>query len=439
MAIRPRQMRIAEALNRTVVTKFQAALGDDSLCVVFDDPVTRDVNAEVVRLTQLHGANVLTTNEVRGALGYERIEGEDELKKPVAPMDPFGMPMDLDKDDPEADDDKPEPDDEGDTVKAVRRVKSYAEVYFDKGCCNHVERRPRTKKLTEERKIELTALQLAVLFSAYFDGASNLIVDSVTAAGVGVELSRLNDYNERAIQQTKPLFARLYGHGYNYGVGEVNANRPGVLEPMPMPATGGAGAGVKPPVSAPAPAPGSMPGIEAVTDETVMNMNQRAASLLDGHQRRLFKAVSETVDGNVRSELAKGLLEGEGIPELKARVQSVMTNASDYGAERIARTESARAYGMARVQAWKESGIVVAHEWMLSGNPCEECIKIMETKPIVRLGQPFAVIGGWPVYHEPAHPNCGCQTGAVFDDDPAVGDKLNPYRPAIGAGAEASQ
>lgn len=440
MAIKPRCKRIAEAFNRTFVAKFREALGDDSLCVVFDDPVTKDYAALVQQQVQLRSASprpIVSLNEARGALGLDAVEGGDDVEDAPAPpsLDPFGDP----NADPNADPEKPgdvkndkeDPaDDAGEKVKAVRRRKTMADLWFDRTECHH-ERRPRTKKISEERKVELTALQLALLFSAYFDGAADQIVAGVTLSGLSsVELARMAEYNARSMRATRPVFESLYVNGYNFGVGEVNSRGTAVLEPIAMPkpsgsGSGGSGGGAKPATAPPDPQAG--PGIEVGIGQPVMAMNQRAASLLDGYQRNLYQTIGTTVDNRVRTALANGLLEGEGIDQLKARVQNLFTDMKDYAAERIARTESARAYGMARHQAWKESGIVVATQWLLSGDPCEACVDLYERRPVVRLGQPFArvgesfgglTVGFGDVYHDPLHPNCRCGTGAIFDDDP---------------------
>jgi HK97 family phage portal protein len=398
MAIKPRCTRIAEAWNRTFVEKFRQALGDESLCVVFDDPVTKDVNSEVVRLTQLHTANVLTTNEVRGALGYEQLPGHDELREPVDTFGGgFGGPFVGNNDEPkdradgategtdEEDDDEP--------VTAEKRRKSLADAWFDrhdKHCCG--ETRPRVKKIGE-RYIQLTERQLERVFSDYFEGASGMIVEGIDGTGLAtVELSRLTDYNARARQLSDPIFRDLWLNGYNGGAGEANERKPGVLEML-------------------------------------TTINDAAAAWLEGYGTSLYTQISVSVDDKVRGAIARVMMDGGGIPEMRNAVEAVMSNASTYAAERIARTESARAFGVARREAWKASGIVVGEEWMLSGNPCAACVELHTRRRIVRSGQPFArvgetfggfTVGFADVYGDPLHPNCACGTAAIFDDDPAA-------------------
>lgn len=409
MALLPRCKRISEAFNRSFVEKFREALNDPSLCVVFDNPVDKDEAAEVLKITQLVD-KVLTKNECRGILGYEPVEGGDEFTDPV---DPFAMQPPT-SDNQDATDgesgatDGTDAEDDGEEVQATKRAKTIADAWFDGSCC-HTETRPRTKKVGE-RYIELTERQLEKLFSDYFRGASALIVDGVNGTGTAtVELSRLTDYNVRAAKATEPVFRDLYVNGYNGGASEVNDHRPDTLE-------------------------------------LITAMNEAAANLLDGFQSHLYRTVSATVDGKVRAALARVMLDGGGLDEMRAAVQGVMVNAETYAAERIAATESARAYGMARRQAWKDSGIVVGEEWLLSGNPCEACRELHARRRIVRSGQPFARIGetfgtftvGYAdVLSDPLHPNCRCGTAAIFDDDPAAVGLKQPAQVSEEAGAMA--
>jgi hypothetical protein len=407
MGILPRCLLLSGALNRTTVEKFRVALGDDSLCVVFDNPVTKDEAGESIVVTSLKGSKIITLNEARARMGYDPVDGGDDTEALTAPpVDPFADPFgggdkpgeDGEKPKPDKDDDKDGTDDEGGKVKALPRRKSLVEAWFDGGTCCHGETRPRVKKLGE-RYIQLTERELERMFSNYFDGATARIVDGIGVDGsASVELSRLTDYNARAQAQTLPVFRDLYIHGYNAGGEEVNDHKPGALELLAA-------------------------------------LNELAASFLDGYQANLYSTVGTAVDSRVRSALSRVIIDGGGIDEMKQAVEAVMQNASAYGAERIARTESARTFGVARMQAWEQSGIVVGREWLLSGNPCPACVELRARRPIVRMGQPFArmgetfgnfTVGFMDVHTDPLHPNCGCYAAAIFDDDPAAAALTRP-------------
>lgn len=79
--------------------------------------------------------------------------------------------------------------------------------------------------------------------------------------------------------------------------------------------------------------------------------------------------------------LAEGVAAGEGIPELRTRVAGVFEGMADYRAERIARSEVIRASGFATHEAYDQSGVVEAQEWLATEDDktCQWCIE-MENK-----------------------------------------------------------
>ncbi|MDP9368293.1 MAG: phage minor head protein, partial [Chloroflexota bacterium] len=76
------------------------------------------------------------------------------------------------------------------------------------------------------------------------------------------------------------------------------------------------------------------------------------------------RGINETTREALRQALAQGILEGEGIPELSARVQSTFAEAKGYRATLIARTETAQAFGYANHEALVASGVVVRRQWL---------------------------------------------------------------------------
>lgn len=90
-------------------------------------------------------------------------------------------------------------------------------------------------------------------------------------------------------------------------------------------------------------------------------------------------------------------------------------------ARRIARTEAVNLYHRAVIFAARQSGIVAGFEWITVQGACELCLAIEGDgdsptgRRRVRLGQPFAYVGGRAIYHPTAHPNCMCTLIAIFD------------------------
>jgi len=76
------------------------------------------------------------------------------------------------------------------------------------------------------------------------------------------------------------------------------------------------------------------------------------------------KGINDTTKNQLKDTLREGIGQGEGIPELRARVKDVFNQASTYRATAIARTETAQAFEAANQQAMKESGVVSSQSWL---------------------------------------------------------------------------
>jgi hypothetical protein len=146
------------------------------------------------------------------------------------------------------------------------------------------------------------------------------------------------------------------------------------------------------------------------------------------------RATNETTDlelgealDRLKAELLAGLVDrGDTIPELTARVKSVFGRLSDSRAERIGRTEAARAVHAASLESAKESGVVQGKKWLLSANSCPKCQDLAHTVNSmfpqgIPLGLDFAHEGNNPAYanipHPPLHPHCRCSLVFVLDEE----------------------
>ncbi|MET9701691.1 phage portal protein [Streptomyces griseus] len=83
------------------------------------------------------------------------------------------------------------------------------------------------------------------------------------------------------------------------------------------------------------------------------------AQALDDRIDELAGQVTATTEQVLRSQLlAHGVAEGESVPQLRARIQQVFTNLSDYRATMIARTETVGGYSQASFLAALDQGAV---------------------------------------------------------------------------------
>lgn len=74
--------------------------------------------------------------------------------------------------------------------------------------------------------------------------------------------------------------------------------------------------------------------------------------------------INETTREALRTSLGEGVAAGEGIAELTQRVLDVFGVASESRAENIARTEVVGSSNFANLQAYEQSGVVAAKEWL---------------------------------------------------------------------------
>jgi len=164
----------------------------------------------------------------------------------------------------------------------------------------------------------------------------------------------------------------------------------------------------------------------------IAGLNQGAVDLLNRRGARVVDSIGEALTERVRGTLAQGIENGETQPQLIERVRAETSGvSSEYAAERIARTETARAFSVARRDAWKESGIVKARRWLLSGEPCPLCLELSKRFTEADLSTPLIAKGGsitdadgtsytfdWDSLEgPPGHPGCQCDEAMVLKDD----------------------
>lgn len=139
------------------------------------------------------------------------------------------------------------------------------------------------------------------------------------------------------------------------------------------------------------------------------------------HGTDLIRAINETTRDDLRKTLADGLAKGEGIDKLKARVESVFVSARGPRSEMIARSETLRATNFATEEAYRQSGLVKAKEWLtaIDERVCPWCAE-MDGKIIpvegsfFKEGDEFTVNGKTlkfdllDVDYPPLHPSCRC-------------------------------
>jgi len=148
---------------------------------------------------------------------------------------------------------------------------------------------------------------------------------------------------------------------------------------------------------------------------------------------------AESINGNssdvLRDQLYEGMENGEGIRELTDRIEALYDGWEGYRAERIARTESARAYSNGHIAAWKSTGVVDNKVWVAAADACPFCLDMDGT--VVSLDATFMDEGEsqdieWngkdislsqdysDVKGPPLHPNCRCAIVGELSEEKMV-------------------
>lgn len=441
-AIVPRLRRIEDKLNEDLVPEFEG-FTEGQVFVRFDNPVEEDMDALYTRVSTAVTADWMTPNDARRAVGLDPLEDEtaDQLKRQMPVPDPFGGGGFGNGDDlgggggkgdeaAEAEggkrlvrgDDPPQREGVGGGVlsgrggvahhggggeqpgddaghskgharlilpftKALRTAKgtdAWLMLHGSERCCKDDDRlgRHRRKRPGDaglERAIAAWMRDAgAVVAAALTEGRP---MDSVTE-----ELGRT------FAQATGEPIEEVFGDGFNEGIERVLAVRPQLAE-------------------------------TAVSFDL---KPQRAMDFLAGYRIRLKDSVMDSVSGRVNQVLQESLGEGGSIADATTALRAEFDHLSGYAAERIARTETSRAYGAGNVAGWRELPGVTHKQWLLSSAPCEMCADLYARRPVVRLEEPFARVGETfggvmvtyaDVQTATLHPNDSCAVTFKFEDE----------------------
>ncbi len=135
------------------------------------------------------------------------------------------------------------------------------------------------------------------------------------------------------------------------------------------------------------------------------------------------KVVNETTLDSLRKTLQAGVTAGESIPELSKRVSKVFDFADKQRSLQIARSETIRAANFGAEEAYIQSGVVKAKEWLTSFDErtCKIGCKELHGRK-TGLGKSFGKQGvsadlGYTdgeIPHPPLHVSCRCTLVAVL-------------------------
>lgn len=141
------------------------------------------------------------------------------------------------------------------------------------------------------------------------------------------------------------------------------------------------------------------------------------AAALDDRVEELAGQVTATTEQVLRSQvLAHGVAEGESVPELRARIQRVFANLSDYRATMIARTETVGGYNQASFLAALDAG-ATRKTWLATADQRTRETHRQENGNAVAMNKRFTLTKSrWPADPSaPAAQSIQCRCALTFE------------------------
>lgn len=133
----------------------------------------------------------------------------------------------------------------------------------------------------------------------------------------------------------------------------------------------------------------------------------------------------ETDKEKLTSIISNGISAGYSIPEIRGQIQNDFESYSKTQASRITRTEVLRASNQASIDAYQQSGVVEAKQWLTAG-ATDECSQY--EGQIVTLNDGFyGETNEFADGDPPLHPNCRCVVLPVVENSHPGQELSTPY------------
>lgn len=120
---------------------------------------------------------------------------------------------------------------------------------------------------------------------------------------------------------------------------------------------------------------------------------------------KFSKELTDTTTGQIRTQIAEGMQAGEGIPEMRKRLEGIYGDAQSRRAETAARTETCSAFSQGSLDSWNNSEVCTGKEWLWGGDNCPDgSCPDCEADGVIGLDETFSSGEDAP----PNHANCTC-------------------------------
>jgi hypothetical protein len=426
LTIWPRLSTLAEILTEYVVSRFDPT---GTMFLAFDNPDNEDVTQETARMVSLANAGLVSANEARAALGIEQAGPELDVYRFNGV--PIMVPA-MDRVPEEADDEATEaPEERDEQEDPAPEASDEPEGSDGDGEDDVGEGDEATAAKSNDLHSDGTGGNALARHGDGLPGRSGQALSKLTCTCDNhtkeAELARRPDGMNTAIEQMADDMARWYQTTLAAGLTESGlvvstqamADLDAVLD------TGLARMyrqGYADTIQAQPDADGVMP---------TFDINDRARQYLLDTKLELVRTIPETLKDEATRIIADGVGEGRTINEIRDGLSDV--GSVDAMAERVARTETARAYQYGDMQGAEEMGGFKGRTWLLAGGPCPLCSAISGmlagkvvpfSEPFIKAGTTIATTDGAVTFARDvfvpseAHPNCRCiSINELADED----------------------
>lgn len=386
LAIDPALRTDAEQLTVSFLSRFGVEEGE--MWFGYDNPDSEDEERTSRVLVSYVGAKILTRNEARAEIGYEPVDGGDEFEQAMQGFDITRTPTrnpDADAETPDEPDDESE-DDAGEPVGKARPAAAPPIVVKKLGW--HFSGHDH-KGLGSEDAIKRTPeyTQIMQVMSDFYAEEYPWLADEI-AAGRGA--AARYDMEKRLRTVLEPIMDSLFRRGLAAVVAESGA------VPNPL-------------------------------------LTDNALAALDNYTIRLTDEITRTMESEIKDAIAQGLAQGMNGQSVAREIQAQIGDSVTWRAERVARSETARAQEYGRLTGLQDAG-VDRKRWLLSNAPCQFCEAAQrmvntEFPEGVPLNQPFLKLGtvvtgtaggtmvvSYMDVQAPTdlHPQCACSVTGVW-------------------------
>lgn len=387
--ILPKMQRIVDTLNEFLVPRY-----GDNLILTFCNPVPEDVSSKIVDATALIETGVVTVNEAREMINLDPVKGGDEItgvgevaQEPEKIMIP-------------------------DNVKLVDYRKHFRQVGIYKSFEDYVDVYRKAYKIAEKQTeskaiVETEDTKLLDYYHKQIhivDVYEKLFADQVESFITNIQDKAIANLSKFVSKKAKALDVFDYDRELQAGIDLFTPLQEEIAKLSASEANTLLNISSVYVVS------------ESLDKSIAKNVERFTKSMLDTDREKLTELISSGVNN------------GDSIAQMTNTIQEDFSKFKKTQTQRVVRTEVLRASNEAAVDAWKQSGVVKAKQWLTAGDPCPYCAPMNGKitgldKTWFKKGSTFLGDSETPITfdymsikHPPLHVNCRCTEVPVLKD-----------------------